>query len=110
VRTILQLIVLSSAFVLLGGCQSNQKWEYKILTAPSERYSRTGTDAFKPTTASPSESDLNKLGSEGWELVASYLEMETAHPNFGSESYVTGLQPNIRPQRAVLIFKRISKQ
>lgn len=109
-RSIIQLMVFTFAVFLGGGCQSNQKWEYKLLTVSSQVYSRTGTDALKSTTATPSESELNKLGSEGWELVASYLEMETAHPNFGNESYVTGLQPNIRPQRAVLIFKRISKQ
>jgi len=40
------------------------------------------------------------------ELVDSYLEMETVHPNFGDSRYVTGLQPNVRPQRLVLIFER----
>ncbi len=52
------------------------------------------------------EEMLNKLGSEGWELSSSYLEMETAWVNFGKNEYVTGLQPNIRPQRVVLVFKR----
>lgn len=109
-KTILNCFAVTFLLVFIVGCQSNQKWEYKVLSVSSERYSRTGTDAGKSTTASPSESELNKLGLEGWELVASYLEMETAHPNFGNESYVTGLQPNIRPQRSVLIFKRLSKQ
>jgi hypothetical protein len=43
-------------------------------------------------------------------LATSYLEMETSHPNFGNDTYVTGLQANIRPQRAILIFKRVIKK
>ena len=81
------------------------KWGYKVVYLSSD-WNRIGSDAFKPAMVTPSESDLNQLGSDGWELVASYLEMETAFPNFGNESYVTGLQPNVRPQRLVLIFKR----
>jgi hypothetical protein len=36
--------------------------------------------------------------------------METAHPNFGNSEYVTGLQPNIRPQRVVLVLRRRFEQ
>jgi hypothetical protein len=54
-------------------------------------------------------SSLDRLGSEGWELVGVFLEHETAHPNFGSEGLVTGLQPNVRPQKLVCIFKRQRK-
>lgn len=61
---------------------------------------------MKSTSVTPSQDELSKLGAEGWELVGSYLEMETAFPNFGNAGYVTGLQPNVRPQRAVLIFRR----
>lgn len=64
----------------------------------------------KATRVNPTEIALNKLGSEGWLLVISYLELETAYPNFGDYKYVTGLQPNIRPQRAILLFKRYMKK
>ena len=104
-KTLSLSVVLISLLVLFG-CQSNEKWEYKVLTISNEGYERIGSDAMRSTKVSPSESDLNKLGAEGWELVTSYLELETAHPNFGNESYVTGLQPNIRSRRAVLVFKR----
>lgn len=52
---------------------------------------------------------LDSMGSQGWELVSGFLEHETSHPNFGKEDYVTGLQPNMRPQKLVLIFKRPKK-
>jgi len=52
---------------------------------------------------------LTSLGSQGWELVSSYLEMETSYVNFGKNEYVTGIQPNIRPQSVICIFKRKSK-
>jgi hypothetical protein len=64
----------------------------------------------KATRVNPTEIELNKLGSEGWVLVISYLELETAYPNFGDYKCVTGLQPNIRPQRAILVFKRYMKK
>lgn len=98
------------SIMVLSGCQANQKWEYKVLTVVNEGYELQGAEAYNSTTVSPTESELNKLGLEGWELITSYLELETAHPNFGNESYVTGLQPNISPQRAILIFKRHFKK
>ena len=93
----------------LSSCQSNPKWEYKVLPVSADSYARTGADASKPTTVNPTDSELNQLGANGWELTTSYLEVETAYPNFGSETYVTGIQPNVRPQRVVLIFKRLLK-
>ena len=35
-----------------------------------------------------------------------YVENETAWPNFGKDEFVTGLQPNVRAQSLVMIFKR----
>lgn len=49
---------------------------------------------------------LSRLGAYGWELVGSEVEVETVHPNFGKGDYVTGLQPNTRPSRLILFFKR----
>lgn len=34
-------------------------------------------------------SDLKNIGDEGWELVDIFEEVETVHPNFGDEDYVT---------------------
>jgi len=62
--------------------------------------------AGKFASISISVSDLAPLGLEGWELVSTSLEMETAYPNFGNASYVTGLQQNVRPQKLICIFKR----
>lgn len=90
---------------LIMSCNNN-KWEYKVVGYIDSESARIGSKSVKPISISPSESDLNSYGEEGWELVSSYLEMETAFPNFGNEDYVTGIRPNIRPQRVVLIFKR----
>ncbi|MEN9271477.1 MAG: hypothetical protein Q6L49_12025, partial [Thermostichales cyanobacterium HHBFW_bins_127] len=64
------------------------------------------TDAFKFATINVDPKQLAEMGAAGWELAGTFLEMETAFPNFGNAEYVTGLQPNVRPQRLVLIFKR----
>ncbi|MFZ4400930.1 MAG: DUF4177 domain-containing protein [Bacteroidales bacterium] len=102
----INFIIVLFGILLLFGCQTNEKWEYKVLTVSNDGFDRTGSTAMNATKISPTESEFNKLGIEGWELVTSYLELETAYPNFGNDSYVTGLQPNIRPQRAIFIFKR----
>jgi len=82
------------------------EWEYCTITFLSKDESRTGLGAMKATSIEYNNTEVSKLGAAGWELATSYLEMETAYPNFGKDEYVTGLQPNVRPQKLVLIFKR----
>ncbi|QXE91002.1 DUF4177 domain-containing protein [Geomonas subterranea] len=102
---IIMIMVLTLAgYVVL---RSNS-WEYKVVKLNGSM-ERTGADAFKVTTIVPSEENINKYGRDGWELVSSHLEYETAYPNFGNTDYVTGIQPNVRPQSLVLIFKRKGK-
>jgi len=86
------------------------KYEYKVIYFNHEGHERTGNGAGKFATITPSEISLNNQGDYGWELVSSYLELETAYPNFGDNNYVTGIQPNVRPQRLVCIFKRLLKK
>ena len=83
-----------------------KSWEYCTISFTSEGESRTGSGAMKFATIDYKDAEVSKLGSAGWELVSCYLEMETAYPNFGKDEYVTGLQPNVRPQKLVLIFRR----
>lgn len=93
----------------LSGCRLPEPpkvWEYKVVTVGSEGHERSGATAGKFASVTPSGNDLDALGAEGWELATSYLEMETAWVNFGNDKYVTGLQPNVRPQRVVFVFKR----
>lgn len=104
-ETIRLFVMLFSVLTLLG-CQSNGKWEYKVLPVSRDINPIVERESLYPSTVTPNDSTLNALGMEGWELISSYLEMETTHPNFGDSKYVTGLQPNVRPQRAILIFKR----
>ena len=87
------------------------KWEYKTVSVLAEvpkAAQALGTDYEKVSDASvPLDDDsLSRLGGTGWELVATFLEHRTEHPNFGRNQYVTGLQPNVRPQRLVLLYKK----
>lgn len=81
------------------------RYEYKVLTVAADASDRTGEGALKPAGVTLDERELSKLGGQGWDVVASFLELETAFPNFGDAKYVTGLQPNVRPQRVVLVLR-----
>lgn len=81
------------------------RYEYKVVTVAPESLERTGDEAMKAASISVNEKELSALGNQGWEIVGSYLELETAYPNFGDAKYVTGLQTNVRPQRLVLILR-----
>jgi hypothetical protein len=82
------------------------RWEYKIVKYFNQGYERTGSEAGKYSSVIVPENELNELGKQGWELVSTTLEMETSYPNFGSAEYVTGIQPNVRPQDIICIFKK----
>jgi len=103
---IIVLLLIALGFPFFAFLKPAQTWEYKHITFRAGLANRTGTGAFEYSSIKFYESDLDGLGNCGWELVGSYLEMETAFPNFGKSEYITGLQPNIRPQCLVLIFKR----
>ncbi|WKT83438.1 MULTISPECIES: DUF4177 domain-containing protein [unclassified Thermosynechococcus] len=94
--------------LLLGGLFPNSKWEYKTVYVTAKTVSLGAYPKFsaKEVSLMELESEVEKLGKQGWELVDSFVEDETVHPNFGNEEYVTGLQPNVRPNRVVLLFKR----
>jgi hypothetical protein len=95
----------------------SSSWQYTIEYIPAASSadptnvgdfltSRIGIQAAA-SCAIPDFSDvLKRRGRAGWELVDTFLEMETAYPNFGDEKYHTGIKTNIRPQRLGLIFKR----
>lgn len=86
------------------------KYEYCTKSyLPEESYTRHSNDLSQTgayTTIEINQEELIKMGNEGWEIATSYLENETAWPNFGNSDYVLGLQPNIRPQKLVVVFKR----
>ncbi|MFN4196039.1 MAG: DUF4177 domain-containing protein, partial [Thermosynechococcus sp.] len=85
----------------------NSKWEYKTVYVTAKTVSFAYPElSTKEVSLIELESEVEKLGKQGWELVDSFVEDETVHPNFGNEKYVIGLQPNVRPNRVVLLFKR----
>jgi hypothetical protein len=88
------------------------KWEYKTVEILADTDISANSDSakrlsYKTIKDYKLRSELSSLGSDGWELVSTFLEVETAHPNFGKEDYVTGLNPNVRPQKLVCILKRL---
>lgn len=93
------LFLFAISFILCS-CGAD-KWEYKIVSVDAEK-----ADKFFPREIKISNGDLNLFGKEGWELVDTYTDVETVHPNFGNEEYVSGLQPNVRTSKITFIFKR----
>jgi hypothetical protein len=88
--------------LILSSCE-NSKWEYKIVKI-------AGFEGIHGEFSAMSFTDptdrLNSLGEEGWEVISSYTEESTVHPNFGNAEYVTGLQPNTRTTVVNFVLKR----
>jgi hypothetical protein len=76
-------------------------WEYKTIEVDAR--SADDSSTRKVNLDLP---ELQNLGAEDWEVAGLWLEHETVHPNFGKTEYVTGLQPNVRPSRLVVLLKR----
>jgi hypothetical protein len=120
-KNLIKLFSLASFLLIMTSCSKPNNWEYKTIYFDSERFDGkdkgyTKTDEFFKNSVSntyilPSDAELNKLGKDGWEIASTYLEMETVFPNLlASGDGVAGLQPNTRPQRLVVIFKRPAKK
>lgn len=106
---IIIILILTTLIISISSFIFPNRWEYQTVEFPSTGISRTGSFALSASTIQIDSSRLKDMGEQGWELVDSFVEVETAFPNFGKEEYVTGLRENIRPQKAVLIFKRRAK-
>lgn len=106
-------LLLAICLCILGGCNKSeevQKWEYKVIEIgrPDLDYYSEDNEwrKFNPVRIENPTDELNALGKEGWELVATYTSVSTAFPNFGNHEYVTGLQSNTRTHKVCFVFKR----
>ena len=109
---ILLLIALGAPFWVV--LKPFTKWEYLQIdiaaVPPSEQILLGLRDdnlrKLLDQTVSEIDEKLNAYGKEGWELVSITTEHQTSHPNFGKEDYVSGIQPNVRPQKVIALLKR----
>jgi hypothetical protein len=79
----------------------NTQWEYKVVEAKGLSLS-----PFYPSIINLNDENMDKFGNEGWELCSVVPITETVFPNFGDESYVTGIQANTRTTKMIFIYKR----
>lgn len=116
-KTLLMIALMMSFITVFTSCEGDKetnqktKWEYKVVRIEGACDSDVNPShtEFASKSLVVSESEINALGDKGWELVGTYTEVETEHPNFGDEKYVTGLQPNTRSASLTMIFKRPKK-
>ena len=116
-----KLLFLISAFILISGCNqlSNDSkpiiWEYKTLTfnTSEQLYFLTSYNSLNDQQREPTinffDYQVNELGSEGWELVDSYLESNSFFVNIGdsrSNDKVNSIKEKSAPYKLILIFKR----
>jgi hypothetical protein len=92
------------ALVGLVSFSCTSKWEYKIVSVKGEEQETMAK--FQSNKFDVSDEALNLFGADGWELVGIFEKTETVHPNYGSDEYVTGLQPNVRTAEIDFVFKR----
>lgn len=103
---IILLLAVGIALPYLHPLRPVPVWEYKKVIFPSDGKGRIGPEALRYATIPLDEKLLSQLGAEGWEMVGSYLETETAFPNLGKDDSAAGIQPNVRPQSLTILFKR----
>lgn len=97
-----KLLFLLSLVVLLSSCV-HKKYEYKTISVGGEA---GAYGDFSSTNLNDPTAELNKLGTEGWELVGVYTETNTVFPNFGKDEYVTGIRTNTRTTKVNFVLKR----
>lgn len=98
-------ITMTMGFISCSKKEKLQKWEYKTFIT-------WGIDLgkFSALYIPIPQEEMDSLGSQGWELVDVYTRVGTVHPNYGSEEYVTGLQPNVRTTGVFYVFKRLKQE
>ena len=80
--------------------QKNE-WEYRVM-----EFSAKPGDKNASRTVDLDIEELQMAGKNGWEIAGQWLEHETVFPNFGKDEFVTGLQPNFRPSKLLILLKR----
>lgn len=95
------IAIAALASMVTVSCNNSPAWEYKVVKIAGNEASNYSAMSFSDPTA-----QLNKLGNDGWEVVSTYTEVGTVHPNFGNAEYVTGLQPNTRTSVVNFVLKR----
>ncbi|WP_300729917.1 DUF4177 domain-containing protein [uncultured Bacteroides sp.] len=99
-----RFIFISFTLLLFFSCSNETKWEYKVVKVAGQN--AEVMEDFAPMVFNDQTPMLNKMGQDGWELVNTYTEINTVHPNFGNSEYVTGLRENTRTSVLNFIFKR----
>ncbi len=101
------IILFALAASLALGFQDRPNWEYKVLNVEEKQSGQYGW------VVTPSEADLNALGKQGWELVASSIapgtmfnKLTPALPSGVIDHNKDMFVSNVHAQSLILIFKR----
>lgn len=103
------LFVVIVALLMFSACGNKEtKWEYKVVKVAGQAAEKMAE--YSPMVFNDQTPMLNKMGADGWELVNTYTETNTVHPNFGNSEYVTGIRENTRTSVLNFVFKRPQQQ
>ena len=99
-------ILILFIFVLFTSCSNKvTEFEYKVVKVVGKEAELMSD--YGPLIFQDQEPMLNKLGAQGWELIDTYTEVGTKHPNYGNSGYVTGIRSNTRTTAVSFVFKRL---
>ena len=94
-------VVLFMTIAAICMCACTQKWQYQTVEVRGEEY-----NDYYQMYIPISDTLLNSMGEEGWELVSCYPIVETAYPDFGGSNLLIHIKSNSRTVAVRYVFRK----
>ena len=97
-------ILLVIAVAAFAFCACTAQWQYKTVDVEGVEYESYGN--YFSRDFSNSDTLLNRMGAEGWELVSCYPITETVYPDLGEQNIILHIKTNTRTRAIRYVFKK----
>lgn len=99
-----KIVILAFTIVAITFCACTTSWHYRTVEVEGVEDELYG-DYFERVFPQ-SDSLLNRMGVEGWELVSCYPIVETVYPDLGREHIIIQIKTNTRTKSICYVFRK----